>query len=56
MCAAVERAGAALGLIQELKLQFPMHDVLDAHGVVYVQYWLSSDVDSNFTKHLHVLK
>jgi hypothetical protein len=43
-------------LIQELKSRFPRHDVLDAHSVVYPQYWLSPDADSNFTKHLHVLK
>jgi hypothetical protein len=35
---------------------FPTHDVMDALGVVYPQYWLKSTCESRFPTHMDVLK
>lgn len=48
--------GDAARLIRELKSRFPNHEVLDVLGIVYPQYWLLSNAEDKFRKHLAVLK
>ena len=48
---------AAVQLIVELKARFPVHNIMDALGVVYPQYWLQESApEVSFRKHLDVLK
>ena len=49
-------AVGATRLVAELDAHFPEQHVLDAMGVVYLQYWLQEGCDEAFTKHLKVLK
>jgi hypothetical protein len=43
-------------LITQLSNRFPTADLMDALGVIYPQYWLEEDANSNFEKHLKILK
>jgi hypothetical protein len=43
-------------LILELDAQFPEQSMLDAMGIVYMQYWLQADAEVTFLRHLEVLK
>jgi len=47
--------GAARQLLRELQSRFPSHGVMDALGVVYPQYWLQSEAEECFPKHLAAL-
>jgi hypothetical protein len=38
VCHALYATGTAIQLIGEFKSRFPQHDILDAHGIVYLQY------------------
>jgi hypothetical protein len=49
-------ADSATSLIAELRFCFPQHEILDAHGIVYPQYWATPNAEENFRKHLHLLK
>jgi hypothetical protein len=49
-------AAAAVSLIGELRSRFPQHEILDAHGIVYPQYWAAPNAEERFRKHLHLLK
>jgi hypothetical protein len=49
-------ADSATFLIAELRSCFPQHEILDAHDIVYPQYWAALDAEENFHKHLHLLK
>jgi hypothetical protein len=51
MCTAV-----AQELITQLSNRFPTADLMDALGIIYPQYWLEEDANSNFEKHLKILK
>ena len=43
-------------LLEELGNRFPLHAIMDALGVVYLQYWLQNDAEENFKKHFSVLE
>lgn len=47
---------AAVQIIDKLEKRFPTIDVIDALGVVYLQYWMSSIAVETFLQHLEVLK
>jgi hypothetical protein len=36
--------------------RFPQHDILDAFGIIYPQYWIQEGADESFQQHLSVLK
>jgi hypothetical protein len=36
--------------------RFPQHDLLDAFGIIYPQFWMQEDVEEAFQQHLSVLK
>ena len=40
----------------QLSARFPASTLMDALGIVYPQYWLDKHCDSNFDKHIRVLK
>lgn len=48
-------ARAAPQLITELKGEFQEHHVLDAMGIIYLQYWLQDEAARSFPKHLEIL-
>jgi hypothetical protein len=43
-------------LIFELGNYFPSHELVDALGVVYPQYWLGLELETSFQLHLNVIK
>jgi hypothetical protein len=43
-------------LISQLASHFPASNLMDALGNIYPQYWLEDGADSNFEKHLQVIK
>ncbi len=43
-------------LVAKLQRRFHAHDVMGSSGVVYPQYWLLSDANESFNKHLDVVK
>jgi hypothetical protein len=43
-------------LITQLSNRFPAANLMDALGVIYPQYWLEEDANSNFKKHFKILK
>jgi hypothetical protein len=47
---------AAEELISQLASRFPAADLMDALGIIYPQYWFEDGADSNFEKHLRVIK
>lgn len=47
---------AAEQLIAELEGRFPSSSLMDAFGFVYPQYWLRDNAESDFDKHLAVIK
>ena len=47
---------AAQVLINELQSHFSLHEVMDALGMLYPQYWLQIRADVYFPQHLAVLK
>jgi hypothetical protein len=48
--------GVAIQLIGELRSRFSQHDILDAHGIIYPQYWANPNAEESFHKYLQVLK
>lgn len=46
----------AQALCDELDHRFPQHEVLDAFGIVYPQYWQQPGAEESFSQHLQVLK
>ncbi len=52
----IQVVGVVDCLATKLQGGFLALDVMDSLGVVYPQYWLQSDVDENFNKHLNVIK
>ncbi len=49
-------AEIAQALCDELDRRFPQHELLDAFGIIYPQYWLQDGAIDTFTQHLSVLK
>jgi len=47
--------GAALVLIVELDARFPNHNVMNAFGIFYPQYWCQSNAEEAFDNHLRCL-
>lgn len=47
---------AAEGLISELRRRFSAHEVMNACGIIYPQYWLRVDVDVLFPLHVNILE
>jgi len=47
---------AARKLMDEMKSKFLDHNLMDALGVVYPQYWMQGDCDASFCKHLDIIK
>jgi hypothetical protein len=43
-------------LSDEMDARFPQHDILDASGIIYPQYWMQEGADASFQQHLSVLK
>jgi hypothetical protein len=43
-------------LIDELDSRFPSHEVLDAFGILYPQYWVQEGTEDSFPHHHAVLK
>jgi hypothetical protein len=43
-------------LVVELHTCFPLHELHEALGIVYLHYWLLEDYDESFNTHLNVLK
>jgi hypothetical protein len=41
-----------VGLIHELKRQFPVQEFLNATKVIYPHYWLAHEVEITFLSHL----
>jgi hypothetical protein len=50
---AIEAAGR---FVRELSQRFPTSSLMDAHGIIYPQYWMNVEADSNFPKHLKIIK
>jgi hypothetical protein len=44
----VARSHVTVSLIFELKRQFPNHDLMNAIGIIYLQYWLNPHDDEMF--------
>jgi hypothetical protein len=55
-CLPFHSPGAAKQLVQELRSRFPAHQLMDALGMVYPQYWCIEDCRTNFEKHIQVVK
>jgi hypothetical protein len=49
-------SNAAVSLIGELRSCFLQHEILDAHDIMYPQYWAALDAEERFRKHLQLLK
>jgi hypothetical protein len=49
-------AEAAAKLEEQLLVRFPSAHLMDALGVIYPQYWTEKECDSNFEKHLRIIK
>jgi hypothetical protein len=49
-------ANAAKQLGHELSCRFPAHHLMEALGLVYLQYWLMENCKENFDKHMLVIK
>jgi hypothetical protein len=43
-------------LVVELHACFPLHELHEALGIVYLHYWVLEDIDESFNTHLNVLK
>jgi len=43
-------------VVVELHTCFPIHELHEALGIVYIHYWLLDDYDESFNTHLNVLK
>lgn len=52
----VMSTGTAKKLVQELGSRFPAHQLMEALGVVYLQYWCLEDCRENFKKYMQVIK
>ena len=46
----------AIKLMDEMAGRFPDHNLMDALGIVYPQYWLQRDCAASFRKHLDIIK
>jgi hypothetical protein len=42
----------AQSLSDEMDARFPQHDILDAFGIIYPQYWMQEGADISFQQHL----
>ena len=49
-------AEAAEHVIKEVRGRFPSHNIMDALGLVYPQYWLNEDSQALFQGHLDLVK
>ena len=49
-------AKAAEHVIKEVRSRFPSHNIMDALGLVYPQYWLNGDPQALFRGHLDLVK
>jgi hypothetical protein len=47
---------AATKLVQALGQRFPAAHLMDVLGFIYPQYWTDQECDSNFEKHLKIIK
>jgi hypothetical protein len=43
-------------LLVKLDSRFLFHEVLDAFGIIYFQYWIQEEIEVSFLIHLGVLK
>ena len=48
--------GAAEVLITQLEKRFPASTLMDAFGIVYLQYWMVARAEENFAWHLKIIK
>jgi hypothetical protein len=55
-CMHFHSLGAAKKLVQELGSRFPAHQLMEALGMVYPQYWCVEDCRTNFERHIQVVK
>jgi hypothetical protein len=46
----------AQSLCNEFDWRFPSHELLDAFGIIYPQYWRQEGAEESFSQHLLVLK
>ena len=49
-------AEGAIKLMDKMAGRFPDHNLMDALGIVYPQYWLQGDCAASFRKHLDIIK
>jgi hypothetical protein len=49
-------AEAAEKLVAQLTNRFPAVHLMDAFGLIYLQYWSDKEADVNFDRHLKILK
>ena len=47
---------AVAKLVEQLSVRFPTTDLMDTLGIIYLQYWIEKECDSNFKKHLRIIK
>jgi hypothetical protein len=47
---------AAKQLVHELGSRFPVHQLMEALGMVYPQYWCLEDCRANYENHIQVIK
>jgi hypothetical protein len=55
-CVKFQCLEAASKLMVELHTRFPLHELHEALGIVYLRYWLFDNYDESFNTHLNVLK
>jgi hypothetical protein len=48
--------GAIKQLVAELGSRFLAHQLMEALGMVYLQYWCVEDCRENYEKHIQVIK
>jgi hypothetical protein len=47
---------ATAKLVEQLSCRFPSAGLMDALGIIYPQYWLDPNCDTNFERHIRILK
>ena len=47
---------AAAKLVEQLSCWFPSVGLMDALEIIYLQYWLDPNCDTNFERHIRILK
>ena len=46
----------AAKLVEQLSCRFPFAGLMDALRIIYLQYWLDPNYDTNFERHVWILK